>query len=197
MITNYNIIQTELNWMYSYRTKEIMYNLEPYFEKFLSKNIKLNTFWGKNKEPIEYIFNIYYEMENYDSKSLFITFKENYVEDRFAEFISITKNFDDYLVSNSEFSYYFQWLKQFILRFLRKNGFNHIHGNCDYKAEIENPDRKRLIINVDFPVDDFDFILDLLEEFIEEQEDLIKQEFPSLISTFKRTYFIFRSIFGG
>lgn len=181
--------------MYSFRTDEILYNLEPYFEKLLSKDIKLDTLWKKYKPSLEYIFDTYYEMENYDSKSLFIKFKENYVEDQFAESMSITKNFNDLLIHNSEFSYYFHWLKQFILRFLRKNEFIHIHGNCDYKAEIENPNKKRILIKIAFPVDDFDFILDLLEEFIEEQEDLIKQEFPSLISTFKRTYFIFRSIF--
>lgn len=195
MISNATIIETDLNWMYFFRTEEIMYNLEPYFEKLLSKNIKLDTFWRKNKERLEYIFDTYYEMENYDSKSLFIKFKENYIEDKFAESLSITKNFNDYLIHNSEFSYYFHWLKQFILHFLRKNGLSHIHGNCDYKAEIENPDKKRILIKIAFPIDDFDFILDLLEEFIEEQEDLIKEEYSSMISTFKRTYFIFRSIF--
>jgi len=135
-----------------------MYNLEPYFEKLLSKGIKLNAFWNKNKETLEYIFNTYYEMENYDSKSFFVTFKDNYIEDKFDEFMSITKSFDDYLINNSEFSYYFHWLKQFILHFLNKYGFSHIHGNCDYKTEIENPDKKRILIKITFPVDDFDFI---------------------------------------
>lgn len=195
MISNESIIQTDLNLMYSFRSKEIMYTLEPHFENLLSKGITLNTFWEDNKDKLEYIFDTYYYMENYDSKSLFITFKENYVEDRFAEFMSITKNFNDYLVQNSEFSYYFQWLKQFILCFLRKNGFTHIHGSCDNKADIENPDKRSIIIKISFPVDDFDFILDLLEEFIEEQEGIINQQFPWLLSTFKRTYFIFRSIF--
>ncbi len=197
MISNLKIIETDLNWMYSFRTEEIIYNLEPYFEKLLSKAFKLDTFWNENKGGLEYIFDNYYEMENYDSKSLFIKFKENYVEDKFAEFMSITKNLRDYLFHNSEFSYYFHWLKQFILYFLKKDGFTHIHGNCDYRAEIENPDKKRILIKISFPLDDFDVILDLLEEFIEEQEDLIKQKFPSLISTFKRTYFIFRSIYSG
>jgi len=197
MISNLNIIESNLNWMYSLRTEEIMYRLEPYFEKLLSKSFKLDRFWEKNEERLEEIFDNYYEMENYDSKSVFIKFKENYVEDKFAEYMSITKNFNDYLAHNSEFSYYFHWLKQFILYFLKKDGFTHIHINCDYKAEIENPNKKRILVKIDFPVDDFDFILDLLEEFIEEQEDLIIQQFPSLISTFKRTYFIFRSIYSG
>ena len=195
MISNVNIIETDLNWMYSFRTESIMFNLERYFEKLLSEGNKLDPFWKKNKNELGTIFDTYYEMENYDSKSLFIKFKENYIEDKFAKFVSITKDFDDYLVNNFEFSHYFHWLKQFILYFLKKDGFTHIHGNCDYKAEIENPDKKRILIKIFFPVDDFDDILDLLEEFIEEQEDLIKQEYPSLLPTFKRTYFIFRSIF--
>ncbi len=197
MISNYNIIETDLNRMYYLRSEEMMYALETYFERYLSRGIQLDRFWSKNKKTLEYIFDTYYIMENYDSKSLFIKFKENYIEDKFAEYMTLTKNFNDYLIQNYEFSYYFQWLKSYFLHFLIKNKFNHIHGNCDYKTEIENPDKKRIIIKIAFPIDDFDFILDLLEEFIEEQEDLIKQEFPSLISTFKRTYFIFRSIYSG
>lgn len=195
MISNHSIIKNDLNLMYSLRSEEIMYTLEPYFENLLSENIKLNTFWEENKEKLEYIFDSYYYMESYDSKSLFITFKENYIEDRFAEIMSITKSFDNYLDYNSEFSYYFQWLKHFLLRFLLKNGFTHIHGICDYKAEVENLDKRSILIKILFPIDDFDFILDLLEEFIEDQEYIIKREYPSLISTFKRTYFIFRSLF--
>ena len=195
MISNLTIIEKELNWMYSFRTEEIMYNLEPYFKRNLSRGIQLDNFWSKNKDTLKYIFDTYYIMENYDSKSFFIKFKENYIEEKFAESMSITKNFNDYLVHNSEFSYYFQWLKSFFMHFMIKNKFNHIHGNCDYKAEIENPDKRRIIIKIAFPIDDFDLILDLLEDFIDEQEDLITQEFPSLLSTFKRTYFIFNSMF--
>lgn len=197
MISNYNIIETDLNRMYNLRSEEIMYTLENCFERYLSRGIQLDRFWSKNKKPLEDLFDTYYIMENYDSKSLFIKFKENYIEDKFAEYMTLTKSFNEYLVHNSEFSYYFQWLKSFFLHFMIKNGFDHIHGNCDYKAEIENPDIRSIIIKIAFPIDDFDFILDILEEFIEEQEDLIKKEFPSFLSTFKRTYFIFRSIYSG
>lgn len=183
--------------MYSFRTEGIMYALEPHFKRCLSRGVQLDKFWSEDKNKLESIFDAYYIMENYDAKSLFIKFKENYIEDKFAESMSITKNFYNYLNHNSEFSYYFQWLKSFFMHFMIKNDFDHIHGNCDYKAEIENPDIRSIIIKIAFPIDDFDFILDILEKFIEEQEDLIKQEFPSFLSTFKRTYFIFRSIYSG
>lgn len=197
MITDLVIIETDLNRMYSFRPEAIKYKLKPYFENLLSKNIKINDFWEKNKQDLEEIFYTLYDMKNYDSKSLFIKFRENYIEDEFAKSISITKNFNDYLIHNYGYSYYFNWLKQFILQFFRKDEIIHFHGICDYKVEIENPDKKRILIKIDIPIDNFDLILDLLENFIKVQEELIKREYPIFLSHFKRTYFIFRSIFKG
>ncbi|HEC37586.1 hypothetical protein LCGC14_1277540 [marine sediment metagenome] len=193
MISDKIIILNDLNRLFYLRHDEMILDLEHFYSEFLSKRIAFEQFWLNNREDIKNVFYTYYNMEYYDSKSLFIKFFSNYIDEKFAENMVLTKSFVDFTFHNSSFNTYFQWLKKYILEFFIKYNLNHYHGICDYETEIEDPDRKIIKVKINLPIDDFDHILDLLESFIEEVEIFLTHKAPSLIPYFKRSYFIFRS----
>lgn len=193
MISDKNIIMNDLNRLFYLRHDEMILNLEPFYNEFLSKRIAFERFWLKYREGIKKVFHTYYNMNYYESKSLFIKFFSNYIDEKFTENMVLTKSFVDLIFHNSSFQKYFQWLKKYILEFLNKYNLNHFHGICDYETEIEDPERKIIKVKINLPIEDFDHILDLLESFIEELEILLTHKAPSLIPYFKRSYFIFRS----
>lgn len=193
MISNNTIIMNDLNRLFYLRQDEMMLNLESFYDELLLEREPLQQFWLKYKDKLRKIFYTFYNMSHYESKSLFIKFFSNYIDEKFRESMTLTNDFNDLLNQDSYFFKYFNWLKRYILQFLYGYDLDHFHGICDYETEIEDPERRIIKIKIDLPIDDFDFILDLLENFIRKQEMLLIHKFPSLLPNFKRTYFIFRS----
>jgi hypothetical protein len=118
----------------------------------------------------------------------------------FQEHLEIKPEFNNLLRDDSDYHLYFHILERdfiFISSSLKNINFNQIRGKCTYKPDIEDPDIKVPKIKVYFPTDDFDLVLDVLEEFLKTHEKLLKLKYDEglseiLLKQLKRTAFIFR-----
>ncbi len=179
--------------------------MEEYFKElcnnFILEMSNYEEFWKLNRSVIRRIYRRFFDIINYDPKLLFVNFLRNYIDDEFNKFMNISPRFIDLLRKDSVYYEYFDWLKKYLLSFLKINNINHIHGDCLVESDIEDRNAEEIIIKIFLPIEDFDKILDLMEEFLREQEKFLNESIEDyyymklIIHKFKRTYFIFRPMF--
>ncbi len=201
MIRNESIIAQDLDRVYRYNYPVIEANFQEFFSCFLSEIPHYDEYWEKYGRKIRKVSRRFFDKISYEPKSLFINFLENYIDDEFNKYMDISSRFKGLLRKDQVFNDYFNWLKKYLLYFLNSNHIDHIHGACLIESDTENPTKEIIKIKILLPIEDFDEILDLMELFLIEQEGFLNEfiedyYYRSLIlHKFKRTYFIFRSMF--
>jgi len=160
--------------------------------------LSFREFWNLTKDKINAV------LKNYKSPT--ITKKEflqwilfEGIDNLFQNHLEIKPEFNNLLRKDSNYHIYFHILERDFISIssnLKNINFNKIRGKCLYYPEIEEPDVKVPKIIVQFPTEDFDFVLDTLENFLDEHQALIHHRYEKrmsefLLEQFKRTTFIF------
>ncbi len=201
MITNDSIISQNLEYLSQFSFSLIKEHFRELCNDFILEMSNYEEFWKLNRRYIKRNYRRFYDITNYDPKLLFANFLRNHIDDEFNKFMNISSRFIDLLRKDSIFNDYFNWLKKYILSFLKANNINHIHGDCLVETDIEDPSTEEIKIKFFLPIEDFDKILDLMELFLIEQEIFLNESTEDyyfmklIIQKFKRTYFIFRPMF--
>ncbi|TXT61721.1 MAG: hypothetical protein BAJALOKI1v1_1100010 [Promethearchaeota archaeon] len=205
---NYNVrdIAGRRNIFISMGSNMYSESLIDLLKKFLYEpRYSFKLFWRSEKDNIESVLkNIELNSENFIFNNNFerkrflnyIFFKA--IDTLFQENIQITSEFYDFLKKDIDYNIYFSILEKDFISIFTSLGINFdtLNGRCIYFSEIENPNIKipKLIIN--FPTNDYDFVLDTLESFLKWHKKLLNYRFSNEVSMmflekFRKTSFIF------
>jgi len=201
MIRNESIITQDLEHVYRYNYPVIEANFKEFYNHFLSERPHYDEYWEKYGRKIRRVSRRLFDIISYEPKSLFISFLKNYIDDEFNKYMKLSSRFIDLLRRDQIFNDYFNWLKKYLLYFLKSNDIDHIHGDCLIESDTEVPTEEMIKIKILLPIEDFDEILDLMELFLIEQERFLNESIEDsyyrnlILQKFKKTYFTFRSMF--
>ena len=201
MIRTKSIITNDLDRLYNNNYPVIEENFQEFFSSYLSEMLHYDEYWEKFGKKIKKVSRRFFDLINYDPKSLFSSFLNNYIDDEFNKCMNLSSRFISLIRMDPIFNDYFNWLKKYLFYFLKYNNIDHIHGDCLIESDFEDSTKEMIKIRILLPIEDFDEIIDLMELFLLEQEELINDFIRDyyyrnlVLQKFKRTYFIFRSMF--
>lgn len=201
MIRNESIITQDLEHVYKYSYPLMGANFQEFYSYFLSEIPHYDEYWEKYGRKIKRVSRRFFDIISYEPKSLFISFLKNYIDDEFNRYMKLSSRFIDLLRKDQIFNDYFNWLKKYLLYFLKSNYIDHIHGDCLIESDTEVPTKEMIKVKIFLPIEDFDTILDLMELFLLEQESFLNESIEDyyyrklILQKFKKTYFIFRSMY--
>ena len=197
MIRDEQLIRNNLEKIYE--KSHLIYDklFDNYYYKYISNFIDFDIFWEDNKQEL---LDLTYE--NYgNSKLIFREHLINFIDNKINDFLIFSEDFNEFLNMNHQYNIYFNWLKKFLLFYFNSFELDHFHGYCIYEMDVEDPARVIVKIKLLLPTKDYILILDLLEDFLKQQEARLYETFSNyenkelIFNFFKRTYFIFRSMY--
>ncbi len=201
MIRNETIITHDLEHTIKYNYPVIKERFQEFFSSFITRIPHYDEYWEEFGRRIRKISRRFFDKISYEPKSLFISFLENYIDDEFNKYMNISSRFIGLLRKDQVFNDYFNWFKKFLLYFLNSNHIDHIHGACLIENDTKDSTKEIIKIKILLPIEDFDEILDLMELFVIKQERFLNESIEDnyyrslILHKFKRTNFIFRSMF--
>ncbi len=201
MIRNESIITHDLNRVYQCNYPVMKGNFQEFFNVFISEMPHYEEYWEKYGRKIKEVSSRLFDIISYDPKSLFISFLNNYIDEEFNKYMNISSRFIGLLGKDQIFNEYFNWLKKYILNFLRSHNIYHFHGDCLIEFDAEDPTKEIIKVKISLPIKDFAEILDLMELFLIEQEESLNEFIEDyyyrnqILHQFKKTYFIIRSMY--
>ncbi len=181
--------------------KENFEKFKEFYRRFINK-IDLNfiAFWKENCDRILKIFENRIEYEEDAFEVIKRYFKEK-INKSFSKYVDFSEEFLELIQNDYYYQQYFNWFKRYYLYFFSKF-IKYTSVKCLIEKDIEVPSESyiKIVITLPFEDENYKFMLDLMSIFIKQQELLMENLILNfdhqieLFRSFKKTFFIFKSI---